>query len=409
MVENADIPGQLLLDHEVLENPNPFYRKLAEEAPVWRIGETDVFAVGSYEAVTEACARVGDFSSNLVCLLYRDGNGLPVRAMHRLGQDAESQVLATADPPAHAAHKKLISPEFSPKRIASLEAQLVEMTRERLAPGLEAGRIEFMTGLANLIPIDIVTELIGFSERNTQALFDAAVVQTDILSSAISEEELERRLNFSSETFGWVFIQLQQAMRTPQSGILGLLAEAINAGRIGIPLAMAVLLTLFAAGGESTSSLIGNAAFILAGDEELQQRLRREPDLVPKFIEEVLRVESPFRHHMRVAKRDTQLCGVEIPEGATLLLMWGAANRDPAVFDQPDAIDLERPRRHVAFGSGIHVCLGNTLARLEARVVLANLLGTTRRFSLDEAQPPKWVHSLAVRRLDRLPLSLEAA
>jgi cytochrome P450 len=89
--------------------------------------------------------------------------------------------------------------------------------------------------------------------------------------------------------------------------------------------------------------------------------------------------------------------------------MWGSANRDPAVFDRPDAIDLERPRRHIAFGSGIHVCLGNTLARLEARVVLANLLGTTRRFSLDEAQPPKWVQSLAVRRLDRLPLSLEAA
>lgn len=218
---------------------------------------------------------------------------------------------------------------------------------------------------------------------------------------------MQRRLNFSNETFGWVFLQLQQAIEAPGGGILGHLARAINAGEIDIPLAMAVLLTLFAAGGESTSSLIGNAAYILARDGELQQRLRDEPALIPKFIEEVLRIESPFRHHMRVARRDTQLCGVDIPEGATLLLMWGAANRDPAAFERADEIDLDRPRRHVAFGSGIHVCLGNTLARLEGRVVIASLLAATRHFALDDVQMPKWVPSLAVRRLDRLPLVLE--
>jgi cytochrome P450 len=283
------------------------------------------------------------------------------------------------------------------------------MTAERLAPGLAAGRIEFMGELGNLIPIDVVGEIIGFSERNTEALFSAAIVQTDILASAISKEELEKRLNFSNETFGWVFMQLQQAMQAPGEGILGHLARAINAGDIDIPLAMTVLLTLFAAGGESTSSLIGNAVHILAQDRNLQQRLRAEPGLIPKFVEEVLRIESPFRYHMRVVKRDSQLCGVDLPEGATLLLMWGAANRDPAVFENPGEIDLDRPRRHVAFGSGIHVCLGSTLARLEARVVLEGLLAATRVFALDDGAPPKWVPSLAVRRLDRLPLVLMPA
>jgi len=399
----------MLLDDEVLKNPNPFYRWLVEDAPVWRVGDSDVYVISSYEAVAQGCRRVEDFSSNLVYLLYREEDGLPGRTPHRLGGDASIQALATADPPDHARHKKLISPEFSPKRIASLESQVSEMALERLTHGLVEGRMEFMNELANPIPIDIVTELIGFKERNTQALFDAAILQTDILASAISQEELESRLNFSSETLGWVFKQLQEGMQSPGAGILGQVARAINVGEIDIPLAMSVLLTLFSAGGESTSSLIGNSVLMLARDSTLQNLLRTDINLIPRFIEEVLRLESPFRYHMRIAKRDSELCGVRIPEGATLLLMWGAANRDPAAFERPDEVDLERPRGHVAFGSGIHVCLGNTLARLEVRVILECLLASTSSFVLDSANRSRWVHSLAVRRLDKLPLMVSPA
>jgi cytochrome P450 len=402
----TSLDARLLLDREVLDDPNSFYHRLVVEAPVWRVGKADVYAVSSYAAVTEACRRVEDFSSNLAYLLYREANGSPGRAMHGLGQGDSAQILATADPPDHAKHKRLISPEFSPKRIASLEGQLEQMTRDKLAPGLDRGRTEFMTELANLIPIDVVTELISFKQRNTQALFDAAVVQTDILAGAISKEELENRLSFSSETFAWVFGQLQETLADPGQGILGLLATAINAGDIDIMLAMAVLLTLFAAGGESTSSLIGNSVLMLAKDQDLQRRLRQEPALVPKLIEESLRLESPFRHHMRIAKHDAVLCGVTIPQGATMLMMWGAANRDAAMFDEPDRINLDRPRRHVGFGSGIHVCLGNTLARLEARVIIEGLLSATSEFHADEREDARWVPSLAVRRLDKLPLVL---
>ncbi len=402
-----EFAAHMLLDPSVLADPNPFYRRLVEDAPVWRVGDSDIYAVNSFAAVTEACRRVEDFSSNLAYLLYRKEDGLPGRASHGLGEESGSgQVLATADPPVHARHKRLISPEFSPKRIASLEAQLAHMTRERLTPALAAERIEFMRDLANLIPIDIVTELIAFRERNTEALFHAAIVQTDILASAISLEELERRLNFSSETFAWVFLQLQEALASPGAGILGLLARAINAGEADVPLAMAVLLTLFAAGGESTSSLIGNSVMMLAQDQDLQSRLREHSALIPQLIEEALRLESPFRHHMRIARQRASLCGVEIPEGATLLMMWGAANRDPAKFERAGEIILDRPRRHVGFGSGIHVCLGNTLARLEARVVLESLLAATHEFGVEAGESPSWVPSLAVRRLEQLPLYL---
>jgi cytochrome P450 len=406
MIKASSIPGQMLLDHDVLERPNPFYRRLVEEAPVWPVGDTDVYTINSYEAVTEACRRVEDFSSNLRYFLYRDDDGLPARERHARADEDGAQVFASADPPTHGQHKKLISPEFSPNRIASLESRLVKVTRERLASGLDTGRIEFMSELANIIPIEVITDLISFKEHNREALFEAAILQTDMLAGAISRDELRKRTAFSDDTFMWVLQQLQDSRAAPGKGILGLLARAINDNETDVTVAMAILMTLFAAGGESTSSLIGNSALILAQNQELQQRLRKDPALIPKFIEESLRLESPFRHHMRLVTKNTRLAGVNIREGSTLLLMWGAANRDPAMFDRPDEVDLERPRRHVGFGSGIHVCLGNTLARLEARVVLETLLASTNEITLDDAEAAKWVPSLLVRRLHSLPLAL---
>jgi cytochrome P450 len=120
----------------------------------------------------------------------------------------------------------------------------------------------------------------------------------------------------------------------------------------------------------------------------------------------VLRLESPFRHHLRHATRTTELCGVTIPAGATLLLLWGAANRDPTEFDRADEVALDRPapRHHVGFGRGIHLCVGAPLARLEAEIVLTQFLQRNRRFELDPADPPTRVNSLMVRRFSRLPL-----
>ncbi len=171
-----------------------------------------------------------------------------------------------------------------------------------------------------------------------------------------------------------------------------------------------ILHTLLSAGGESTTSLIGNAARVLAERPDLQQQLRDELDLVPAFVEEILRLESPFRFMLRSVPADTSLGGVAIPAGSTVLVFYSAANRDPAEFDQPDELMLGRdvPRHHVAFGRGIHHCVGAPLARLEARVVLTRLLSETTCFGLDPEQPPTRVTSLLVRRHETLPLVVDA-
>ncbi|MGH3053918.1 MAG: cytochrome P450, partial [Gaiellaceae bacterium] len=191
---------------------------------------------------------------------------------------------------------------------------------------------------------------------------------------------------------------------------LGVIGTAVATGDIEFGEGLVIMHTLLSAGGESTTSLLGSAIHMLALNPELQARLRDEPRLVAPFIEEALRLESPFRYHMRHATRATEVHGVPIAAGSTVLLFWGAANRDPAEYDRPDEVVLDRPapKHHLAFGRGIHFCVGAPLARLEAEVVLTRLLARTEHFALDPDQPPTRVNSLVVRRFSALPLVAKA-
>ena len=190
-----------------------------------------------------------------------------------------------------------------------------------------------------------------------------------------------------------------------------MIGAAVAAGDLEFGEGLVIMHTLLSAGGESTTSLLGNAIHMLALNPELQGRIRDEPRLVMPFVEEALRLESPFRYHLRHATRTTEVHGVPIAAGSTVLLFWGAANRDPAEYDRPDDVVLDRPapRHHFAFGRGIHFCVGAPLARLEAEIVLTRLLARTEHFALDRDHPPARVDSLMVRRFGTLPLLVNAS
>jgi cytochrome P450 len=203
---------------------------------------------------------------------------------------------------------------------------------------------------------------------------------------------------------------VERAGENAADGILSAVGSAVAAGDMEIMAGLTIIHTLLSAGGESTTSLLGNAVYMLASQRELQRRLRADPALVAPFIEEVLRLESPFRYHLRHVARTTELCGVTVPAGSTMLLFWGAANRDPAEYDRPDEVVLDRasPRHHLAFGRGIHLCVGAPLARLEAEVILTQFMQRTIDFTLDATRTPQRMRSLMVRRFTSLPLSASA-
>jgi cytochrome P450 len=399
------IAATMLLDPKVIDDPIPFYRQLHAEAPVWEVSTTGLFVVSTFELVAEAAGRVEDFSSNINFLLYRDDAGLPRRLPFG---DAGAQALATADPPMHALHRSTVFPELVAKRMAELEPDIVDIANLCLTRALECGTAEFMTEIGNMVPITMISRLIGFRDSNSDLLLSAAFDSTAMLGSTLSLEELMELISRVGEIQSWLADQLSTAMKYPAENLLGAVARGVLRGVFGEFEALAILHTLLSAGGESTTSLLGNAVRLLAEHPALQEHLRQNPEQISMFVEEALRLEPPFRNHMRVVPKGTTLGAVDVPADATVLLLWGAANRDASVFDRPDEIDLQRqvPRRHVAFGRGIHHCVGAPLARIEARVVLTLLLDRTSEVALDSEHAPRWANSLMVRRHEQLPVRL---
>jgi cytochrome P450 len=401
------LDGTQLLDPRVIDDPYPFYRKLQADAPVWQVPERDVFVVSTFGLVAEATSRVDDFSSNMRALLYRDDDGLPSRlAFGDVGVDA----LATADPPVHKLHRDVVFPELVANRMIALEAVIEGMSIDYVRRAIELKTFDFMATIGNMIPIRIVSQLIGFPDSDPDRLLAAAFDSTSLLGASLSLGELETLVGRVGEIEEWISEQLAASETEPRDDILAAVAKGIQSGALSEYQACVILHTLLSAGGESTSSLLGNAVRILAEDRRLQDHLREHPELVPAFVEEALRLQSPFRFLLRSVPRQTTLGDVTLPEGATVLLFWGAANRDAEVFDQPDQVVLDRAvaRRHVAFGRGIHHCVGAPLARIEARIVLTTLLEETREITLDQGKSPEWVPSLMVRRHKSLPIALVA-
>jgi cytochrome P450 len=401
------IAGTQLLDGEVVDDPYPFYRRLQAEAPVWEAGGTGVFTVSTFELVAEATGRVDDFSSNLLCLLYRGDDGLPCRLPF---SEPDVQVLATADPPVHALHRGTVFPELVAKRMDALAPDIAEIAKRCVRDAIASGTVEFMSTIGNVVPITMISRLIGFQDADPEQLLRAAFDSTAMLGSTLTMDELVGRVAHLAEIQAWIAEQLSSAMQEPADDLIGAVARGVDAGVFSEFAANGMLQTLLSAGGESTTSLLGNAVRILAEQPELQQHLRENLDLVPAFVEEAVRLEAPFRFLMRSVPRDTRLGGADIPASSTVLLLWGAANRDGNEFERPDDVDLERraPRHHLSFGRGIHYCVGAPLARTEARTVLTVLLDRTKSITLDPEHAPRWVDSLMVRRHEQLPVRLVA-
>ncbi|MFN8026902.1 MAG: cytochrome P450 [Acidimicrobiia bacterium] len=401
------IAGELLLDPAVLENPYPFYDRLRRKAPVWRVPDTDVFVVSSFALTSEVVGRTADFSNNVLQLLYRDEAGLPRQLSFG---DASFQALASADPPAHTVHRRTVFPDLVAQRMITLEPDVDSIATDCIDRLVANGGGDFMSQVANVVPITMISRLIGFRDSDPERLLRAAFDSTLMIGVTMTLDELQALVARSDDIGSWIGEQLA-AGDAPDDVLLGTIARGVANGALRPEEGVIILHTLLSAGGESTTSLIGNAVRILAERPELQQQLRDDPELVATFLEEVARLESPFRFMLRSVPADTTLDTVAIPAGSTVLVFYSAANRDPDEFEHADQLRLDRevPRHHVAFGRGIHHCVGAPLARLEGRVVLTRLLAATSSVRLDPAHPPVRVPSLLVRRHESLPLVVEPA
>jgi cytochrome P450 len=270
-----------------------------------------------------------------------------------------------------------------------------------------------MSRVAEPLPMIMVARILGLPDARAPELKRQGYAMVERISGFVPEHRIQPLEDEGINGLAPVleaYMQAKDGSSVYANGLIGIVAQAVHDGDLNELEAMGTLSVLIAAGGESTTSLTGTAVRILAERPDLQGELRSRPSLVPNFVEEALRYDPPFRGHYRVVTRDSELGGKPLPAGSHLVLVWPAANRDPALYEHADEVQLDRPnpRHHVGFGWGIHLCLGAPLARVEAKVAIETLLVRTRRFGVDpDGLPLRYHPSLMVRRLASLPLVLE--
>jgi cytochrome P450 len=406
-----------LFDAAVVEDPHAYYRQLRQTDPVHEVAGTGTFVVTRMDLIHQVVADTDTFSSASGEFLHLGDWPAPgLRPpMSGLPSEVGGGAIATTDPPDHARQRKLVVRRLSTANIQAMEPEFHALVLAALADVAPDGRFEWMSGVAEPLPMVMVARILGLPDEVAPQLKKQGYAMVERISGFVSEKripQLEDEGVNGLTPFIDAYMKAKEGATAYENGLIGIVKQAVDDGEIDDIEAFGILSVIIAAGGESTTSLTGTAARILAERPDLQDQLRRDPALVPTFIEEALRYDPPFRGHYRVVTRDTELAGKQIPAGAHLLLAWPAANRDETVYDQPDEVRLDRPkpRHHVGFGWGIHLCVGAPLARVEAKVAIETLLARTRRFTLDTAQLPLRYHpSLVVRRLVSLPLVLEPA
>jgi cytochrome P450 len=381
-------------DAALVADPYPMLARMRAESPVLREPTQGVLVVTGYD---EVLAVVGDHESFSSCnTVTGPFPGFPVSLEGRGGPAVSelidrhrtelpfSDQLPSFDPPTHTAHRSLLARLITPKRLKENEEFVWGLADQVLAPYV-AGGGEFIADVGNPVALLVIADLLGVPEEDRAEL--TAVLTGEVSLGSTAGAQMDHApLTYLYDRF---FDYIADRRAAPRADVMSEMAAArFPDGSIPEVIdVVRVAANLFSAGQETTVRLLSSAVKLLAENADLQDRLRREPELISNFIEEALRFESPIRGDFRLARADTTIGGVDIPAGATVMVHYGAANRDPRQFENPDAFDVNRPnsRRHIAFGRGIHSCLGAPLARTEARILLQRLLARSREISIDEA------------------------
>ena len=404
---------------DVVQEPHAFYAALRREAPLYRLPNGAYSLISRYRDVRDAAMNTEVYSSNLVAVLFQGAEQPELMAIE--GGTGAVDTLAIADPPVHGRQRKLSNRAFSVQRVAALEPAIRALAESLIGAILPRGgarwsSADWMREVAVPLPMTVIAGLIGLPSEDIPQLKRWSDAAVGLLSGLNTPAQLAEHVGQVSELLAYFNRRVDEAAiaatspaaRALKDDVMGdLLRTCEGSEALTREEVVGILLQILTAGNESTTSLIGSALRLLLDNPGIEERIRADRSLLEPFIEETLRLESPFRGHFRLVRRDTEVAGEPLPKGSRVMLLWGAANRDQDEFPNADAIDLARPngRAHLGFGFGIHHCIGAALARLETRVALETLLGRTTALRRSGGEIA-YVPSLLVRCLAALPIEL---
>ena len=391
---------RIVTDPEIIADPYPLLRELRETSPVHKTGFSDFWVLTRFEDCRAALRdqRLGS---------PEPGEEAPsLLASTRQRRPDGTRSLLFLNPPDHTRIRSLVSRAFTPRRVEHMRPAIRAMTEELLDAVAEAGECDLIDALAFPLPANVISELVGVPVADRDWLRPLVSDLAATLEPTRQPGEVERAEAASAQVNEYLNDLIDRRRAEPADDLLsGLIAASDGEDRLTQPEVAVTVSLIYAAGFETTMNLIGNMVHTLMRHPDQLGRLRADRSLVPSAVDEVLRFEPPVQIDGRYARADTEIGGHLIRQGHGVLTLLGAANRDPAVVDNPDRFDVGRSEvPMLSFGSGIHYCLGAALARLEGQVVLEALLDRFGNWTPLEDDPP-WKRRLTLRGLAHLPVA----
>lgn len=412
MADDTELDVHPPLSREHLSCPHATDAVLRERDPVPYVASEDVWLLMRYDDVQAALRNPEDFSNRFGRVL-RSHDRLPPEAEEIVAQGwGQADTLFTVDPPEHRRFRSLVQKAFTARRVNRMEGYIREVANELVADVVARCRTDVVEHLSVPLPMTVIADQLGASRKDLPLFrrWSAAVVEE--LSRLQSPQDQVETSRAFLEFQQYFHARIVERRETPRDDILSDLVHATVEGEQSLTdrEILSMLQQLLVAGNETTTTGITAALRVLAEDPDLQDHLRRTPDDVPNFVEEVLRLETPIHSMWRSCPHDVEVSGTTIPSGSLALLRFASANRDAGHFDRPDEVvlDREKPRDHLAFGNGIHYCLGAALARSEIRIAVEMLLDRTRHFRISDDQAGlEYPPHMLLRGLSELHLDFE--
>jgi cytochrome P450 len=397
------------IDPEVVEYPFDYYHKLRSQDPVHQATGEDFYLVTRYDDVATVMKSPDRFSS-------RSGPGFR-RPPSPEVQEVMTQgyrivnTLLTNDPPQHTRYRSLVNTVFTPKKVSTLESGVYVIANELIDGFIDKGTVEFVSQFAVGVPMIVIATALGVP-RGDMASFkrwsDDSMAQ---IGGMITPEQGVECARSVVELQRYFAAKLEERRSDPGDDLLSLLLAARVDGEEPLTTEemLAIVHVLLVAGNETTTNLIASTMMLLVQHPDQLAKVLVDRSLIPNLIEESLRMEPPVLSNRRVVRIDTDINGCPVSEGAQIHVVVGSANHDEAVFDQPENFDVTRSnaRSHLAFGQGVHYCLGSALARLEARVAFEVLLDRITNIRLAPGATLRHLPSMSVRALEQLDLEFD--
>lgn len=397
---------RVLLTPEYLSDPYPFYHELRAKAPVYFSQKLNGWVLTRYSDVTVGLCdkrlisgqRVESFASHLPAETQQ--GMLPL--YNHLGK-----WIGNMDPPDHTRLRALVNKAFTPRMVQDLAPSIEGIVDRLLRAGGAKGRMEFIHDFAYALPATVIATMLGLPAGDQDQFIAWADDLTAYSGSGSANVELSHAAQRSvSELTEYLRRIVSERRIRPQNDLISVLAVLEEEGdKLSEQELISMCTFLLVAGHETTMALLANGLLALLRNASQRRALQCSPDLAKTAVEEFLRYDSPIQHQTRVAAESFEQDGSKIEKGQRVLLMLGAANRDPAQFSDPDRLDIQRePNRHVAFGLGIHYCLGAPLARLEAQIAFPELLKRFPDLCLED-ESLEWRRHTSQRNPIRMKIS----